>query len=318
MSEYVVTILIPAYNAEAYIRQCLDSIFLQTYRNLQVVVIDDGSKDTTLDICQHYSALDKRLEVYHQENQGVALTRNHLLEKVKGDWVLFVDADDWIEPDMVESLLKLAVENNAEIAECKNVINDAECYKENPEITLLNREETILQFLRHTDFCGSLWNKLIKTNLLFDEWFPDNVSYGEDAFFCWHVLQKVNTVARSTAQYYHHSMAEGSLSHLNWTPEKKGSGSITWSIITKETSEWWPQYLAVAKARYAIEDMWGLYFASLAEYPYDEHIRKRQLNVRNNLKLIRKSGLVSMNKIVTCYALAYCYALGRFLKYTRK
>ena len=313
-----VTILIPAYNVVSYIPKCIDSILGQTYHNLQVVIIDDGSKDDTLAVAQSYAAKDSRVEVYHQENQGVAATRNNLLEKVNGDWVLFVDADDWIESDMVDSLLNLAVKKNAEIAECKNVINDTTCDKDDPTITVWNQEEAVFRFLRHKDFSGSLCNKLVKSSLLYNEQFHCGISYGEDALFCWHLLQKVKTVVRTTAQYYHYRMNENSLSHLSWTPEKKGSGSITWSTITKETAEWWPQYQDIAKARYAIEDMWGLYYASLAKYPYDEHIRSRQLNVRDNLRLIRKSGLISMNKIVTCYALAYCYPLGKLLKYTRK
>ena len=313
-----VSILIPAYNVESFISPCLDSILGQTYRNLQIVLVDDGSQDSTLEICRTYADADERVEIYHQENQGVATTRNLLLEKVKGEWTLFVDADDWIEHDMVESLFALANENHAEIAECKNVINDEVCDKYNPQVTLWNQEESVHQFLRHTDFSGSLWNKLVKSSLFHNEKFHCGISYGEDALFCWRLLQKVHAVVRTTAQFYHYRMNENSLSHISWTPEKKGSGSITWSIITKETSELWPQYLETARARYAIEDMWGLYYASLSKYPYDEHIRSRQLNIKNNLRRIRKSRLVSMNKLLTCYALAYCYGLGRLLKYTRK
>ena len=77
----LVSILIPVYNVERYLAQCLDSIVNQTYRNLQIVIIDDGSKDNSLAICQKYAEIDNRIEVYHQENQGVAVTRNHLLEK---------------------------------------------------------------------------------------------------------------------------------------------------------------------------------------------------------------------------------------------
>jgi hypothetical protein len=148
--------------------------------------------------------------------------------------------------------------------------------------------------------------------------FQSGISYGEDALFLWNVLQRCDKILITDKILYHYRMNDCSLSHQSWTPEKKGSGSKVWRAITDETRINWPQYTNIAQARYAIEDMWGLYFASLAEYPYDEHIRERQLNIRSNLKLIRKSGLVNMKKIVTCYALAYCYSLGRLLKYTRK
>lgn len=100
--QHVVSILVPIYNAETYLSQCIESILGQTCANLQVILIDDGSIDNSYAICKEYVKLDTRVELYHQENQGVAITRNNLLEKVRGDYVLFIDADDWVEPDMVE------------------------------------------------------------------------------------------------------------------------------------------------------------------------------------------------------------------------
>ena len=317
MDSSIVSILLPVYNVGTYLPSCLNSIITQTYKQLQIVLIDDGSKDNSLTICQEYATRDKRIKVFHQENQGVATTRNHLLEKVKGDYVLFVDSDDWIEADMVESLLELAKRHDADIVNCQSVFDDALCKKGHSEVTMWSQEEAIYQFLRHTQFFGSLWNKLIKSELLHNLQFQPNISYGEDALFCWHVLQRVKNVVLSNQQLYHHRMNDGSLSHQNWTPEKKGSGTIVWKTITEETAQWWPQYLDIAKARYAIEDMWGLYYASLSHYPYDKHIKERQHNIRKNLRLIRKSKLVSTNKVISCYALAYCYKLGYFLKYTR-
>ena len=314
----MVSILIPVYNVEAYLPLCLDSLVNQTYHNLQIVLIDDGSSDNSFFICNQYDNQDNRIEIYHQENQGVGYTRNKLLEKVKGNYVLFVDSDDWIEPNTIDSAVELAQEHEADIVNFQNVINDGHCEKGDLNVEIWTQEECVLQFLRHISFNGSLWNKLIRTSVLHNERFHDEISYGEDALFCWHILQHVKKVVITPNQYYHHRLHDQSLSHLNWTPEKKGSGSITWRTIVDETSLWWPQYLDIAKARYAIEDMWGLYYASLSNYSYNEHIRERQDNVRNNLQLIRKSGLVSFNKIITCYALAYCYPLGRLLKYTRK
>lgn len=317
-SSPLVSVLVPVYNVERYVTQCVDSIINQTYRELQIVLFDDGSTDHSLDICHHYASQDNRIEVYHQENQGVATTRNNLLGIIKGDFVLFVDSDDWIELETIGSAVELAREHEADIVTFNNVINDRHCKKDSSNVVIWTQEECVHQFLRHISFNGSLWNKLIRTSVLLNERFHDHISYGEDALFCWHILQHVKKVVITPNQYYHYRMNDVSLSHQNWTPEKKGTGSIAWKTIVDEASSWWPQYLDVAKARYAIEDMWGLYYASLSNYSYDEHISKRQHNVRNNLQLIRKSGLVSFNKIITCYALAYCYPLGRFLKYIRK
>ena len=101
----MVSILVPVYNASQYLRECVASLTGQTYTDLQIVLINDGSTDDSWDIMQELARNDKRLEVYSQPNCGVAATRNHLLDKARGDFVLFVDSDDWIELDTVEILM---------------------------------------------------------------------------------------------------------------------------------------------------------------------------------------------------------------------
>ena len=230
----LVSILSPCYNVEKFLPQCLDSIINQTYSNLQIVLIDDGSKDATWHVMQDYAGKDNRIEIYHQENQGVSATRNHLLEKVKGDYILFVDSDDWIESNMVEFLLEKSLTNRADIVVCGMVKNDGACSEEYRE-ERMDQETTIKKFLFHKELNGSLWNKLVKTSLLHGIRFDNRISYGEDALFCWHVLQRVHTVVQTDRQLYHYRMNENSLSHLNWTPEKKGSGHLVWEAITNET-----------------------------------------------------------------------------------
>ena len=107
MNKPLVSILVPVYNVEAYLPQCLDSLVGQTYPHLQIVLIDDGSTDGSWRVMQEYASRDERIEIYHQENQGVGATRNHLLEKIKGDYVLFVDSDDWVEENHIETLLPI-------------------------------------------------------------------------------------------------------------------------------------------------------------------------------------------------------------------
>ena len=122
----LVSILIPVYNASLYLKQCLDSILHQTYTNLQIVIIDDGSTDNSYAICHEYAGQDARIELYTQENKGVAVTRNNLIEKAKGDYILFVDSDDWIELNMVEFLIDQILATNADIVTCAMVTNTAE------------------------------------------------------------------------------------------------------------------------------------------------------------------------------------------------
>lgn len=315
MNKPLVSILIPVYNTEEYLPKCLDSIVNQTYSNFQVVIIDDGSKDASFCIAQKYAKQYPYIEVYRQENQGVASTRNNLLDKVKGDYVLFVDSDDWCELDMVDFLINKAIANNADVVTCSMVKND-ELFVSNISLEeIWDQEKAVLEFLRHKIFNGSLCNKLIKTSLLHNLRFHCRIFYGEDALFIWNVLQKVNQVLITDRELYHYRVNDTSLSHQNWTPFKKGSGHKVWSEIVSDTEKKWIQFLDIAKARFAIEDMWGLYYASLCDYPYDEHINERQMNIRHNLKLIKKSGLLSNGKLLAAYVLAYCYCLGMIFKF---
>lgn len=292
MKNPLISILLPVYNVEKYLPQCLDSVINQTYKNLQIVLIDDGSKDGSWAIMQEYAKRDNRIEIYHQENQGVAATRNHLLEKVKGDYVLFVDSDDWIELNMVEFLVEKSRTKNADIVVCGMVKNDGACGEEYRE-EVMDQETTVKKFLFHKELSGSLWNKLVKTSLLHDIWFDSRISYGEDALFCWYVLQRVHTVVQTDKQLYHYRMNDASISHQNWTPEKKGSGHLVWKKITEITNESWPQYSSVVRLRFALEDMWGLYFAAQAKYKYDNHIKERQANVRKSILAIIISDIPS-------------------------
>lgn len=311
-STSLVSVLIPVYNASAYLKQCLDSVVNQTYSHLQIVIVDDGSTDDSFVLCQEYANSDSRIELYQQENQGVATARNNLLEKVRGNFVLFVDADDWAETDMVESLVNLAETHNADIVTCKNVINDSVCQKDSIELNVWSQEETIYHFLRHIILNGALWNKLIRTRLLNGIKFQPDISFGEDALFCWQVLQCTRKVVQTSAQYYHYRMNNDSISHQRFG-EKRMSGRIVWKQISRDAEKNWPKYSEIAYASFAISDMWQLYYAAEDEYRYDDFIRECQLHVRKNLLLIAKSRLVNFKKYVFALVVSINYNIAKLL-----
>lgn len=286
MGNLKVSILIPAFNVDQYLSQCLDSVINQTYSNLQIVIVDDGSKDNTLEICKSYAERDDRVEFYTQDNQGVAVTRNHLLEKVKGEYVLFVDADDWIELDMVDYLVALATEHSAGMVMCDRVINDTKPIDSCPNIKIILQDEAIKDFLFHEYFIGSLCNKLIKASLLNDIKFNKDISYGEDALFVWKVLQNLNKVAVSSKQLYHYRMNEDSISHQSFG-EKKLSGHVTWQYITDDVRQVWPQYLDIALGTFALQDFYLIQTASVDRFAGKESIRLLQNTVKQNLRIIK-------------------------------
>ena len=114
----LISVIIPVYNAEKYIRKCVQSCLNQTYANIEIIVIDDGSSDQSADICDRFVEKDERVHVFHKENGGVSSARNIGLSVARGKFIIFVDADDWIEPDMVYALWKKQEEHKCDLVVC--------------------------------------------------------------------------------------------------------------------------------------------------------------------------------------------------------
>lgn len=124
-----ISIIVPIYKVEIYLRKCVDSIVNQTYKNIEILLIDDGSPDNCGIICDEYAKKDERIKVIHKKNGGLSDARNYGIEASSGDYIMFVDSDDYISKDMCEILLKKALENNADIVSC----NFKEIYIDNFE-----------------------------------------------------------------------------------------------------------------------------------------------------------------------------------------
>ena len=309
----LVSVLVPVYNVENYIRECLDSIVKQTYKFLQVVIINDGSTDSSGKICQEYADKYSFVEFYSQSNAGVAVTRNRLLEKVKGDYFLFIDSDDWIEKDMIDFLVGKALEHDIDIITCeniRNINNEILHYREQ----ILNKEEFIQKFLFHKELNGSLWNKLIKSKVAEDVHFEPGISYGEDAFFFWQCLQKTNSMMMTNKQCYHYRRNQQRLSRQKWTPEGKGSGPVVWDSICNDVAQNYPQFIDIAHARFALEDMWALFFASICGYKYDKHIEIRQTNIREHTRELMNYPIDGKSKMWVALILSRCYWAGKLIR----
>jgi len=113
--DILVSVIVPVYNVEEYLARCVNSILSQTYANLEVILVDDGAKDSSGRICDEFAEKDSRVRVIHKENGGLSSARNAGIDIAQGDWLEFVDSDDWLEPDAVENLLSLALEHQVEL-----------------------------------------------------------------------------------------------------------------------------------------------------------------------------------------------------------
>ena len=113
--EQKVSIIVPVYNVEKYLKRCVDSLIEQSYKNLEIILVDDGSKDNSFSICKEYESKDSRVRIFHKENEGLGLTRNYGIEKSTGEYITFVDSDDYLTLDAVETMVEKAAVTNADV-----------------------------------------------------------------------------------------------------------------------------------------------------------------------------------------------------------
>lgn len=120
----LLSVIVPVYKVEPYLRRCIDSIRNQTYRNLQIILVDDGSPDDCGAICDEYTKVDDRIIAVHQENEGLSGARNNGLLFAKGEYIAFVDSDDWLHPQMYETLIRLIEDHRLDMARCSVIGSD--------------------------------------------------------------------------------------------------------------------------------------------------------------------------------------------------
>lgn len=243
----ILSIIIPLYNCEKYIKQCLDTIFRQEMNEseFEVFVIDDGSKDSGYSLASEYAKRHQNILVMKQENQGVACARNNALEKATGDYVTFVDADDMLVSGSLRTLLKIAVENKADIVKAshKEVSEDAVCEDfssghDNCSTQVMTGEEAIVNVTRMKE--GYCWGYLISRKLITDNRlsFPPKVAFMEDWAFITQAILKSRTFVNADVLLYLYRRNSSSCM-ANVTTEKMLLGCQAIDVIAnlaKDTS----------------------------------------------------------------------------------
>lgn len=300
----MISIIVPVYNSEKYIDKCLDSILNQTYKDLEIVLVNDGSNDQSLKILEKYALRDTRIKVVNQENKGVAAARNTGLDNATGEYILYVDSDDWIENNMVERMVELSA--NADIVFCGNDnAVSPEFVKKIIGITkeIWNKDKIIYEFLRHKIMSGMLWNKLIKRSLTDGCRFNPKTGYGEDAEFLWQVLQNTNSMIVTNEILYHHVPDENSISYLSYS-EKKYSAISMWEKINADTSAIYPEYLKYARISLTSAAVFGLFEARQCCYKNKNQLKYMRSITRKNIGGFLKADYIS--KKFKVYAIVVC------------
>lgn len=209
----LVSIIIPVYNLEKYISNCLNSVVNQTYKNLEILCVDDGSTDGSADIIKNMAEKDSRIKYFYQENAGVSAARNRGLDEAKGEYIMFVDGDDYIHYQAVEIFYKEITASNCDMVCANELYTPKTDEKMEPILDYTTKEMSVEELFDYkNNRCSgkSVWGKIIKGNVAKQSRFPVGISNGEDGYYIIMLLDKGVSVRKINEVLYYYLHRENS------------------------------------------------------------------------------------------------------------
>jgi glycosyltransferase involved in cell wall biosynthesis len=241
----LISIIIPVYKVESYLVKCVESVMNQSYRNLEIILVDDGSPDNCGEICDQFASIDNRIKVIHKENGGLSSARNAGLKIATGDFIGFVDSDDWIEKCMYEYLVAKAIQEDADIVQCgfqavfpngkieRQYLFEDERYTTNQAI--------LDAYFSQTKINVVVWNKLYKRDLIKDIRMVEG-RLNEDTMFSLEVMLQSNKVVSIGKVYYNYLLRDTSIMKTAFTP-KKMDAIFAQNHVTQLCENYAPKYV---------------------------------------------------------------------------
>ena len=224
MNKPLISILMPMYNVEKYLEKSLEALMNQTYKNIEIVLVDDGSTDNTFKIASKLAKRCEKIVLYQKENQkNVSLTRNYLLEHINGEYFTFVDADDNVSKTFVEDLYDILTRFDADLSCCNFYMGKVSPIFSKRKIKnckVFDSKDDIMGSMYGSKVHFMLWNKLYKKSLLNDIKFDENLKYGEDFAFCHDYLKNSKKVVYTSKKLYYYRIRKGSETHQKFSDKK--------------------------------------------------------------------------------------------------
>lgn len=226
-----ISVIVPVYKVEAYLKRCVESILNQTYKNLEVILINDGSPDNSGKLCDDFANKDNRVIVIHKKNEGSSCARNAGLDRAKGDYIAFVDSDDHINPSMIETMLNCAIENKLDVVEIIPKKSNSSTVSDNS--FLIQDQVTASKRIIETA-AFAVWRRLYKTSVISDLRFIPKIIH-QDVFYTIDVLNRIEQLGFLKRQLYNYNMDNESIIRSKYSLEKITIGIRATEYIINNT-----------------------------------------------------------------------------------
>lgn len=286
----LVSVIIPIFKVEKDLGNCIESVIHQSYSNLEIILVDDGSPDCCGDIAEEYAGIDSRITVIHKENGGLSDARNTGLKVITGDYLFFLDSDDVLELSFVERMLALLKETGAEVAVCKHSFFDENNKKWGntiitPEVIVLSGIEGAKKILYQKDYDVSAWGKMYRKSVFEGLQFPKGYNF-EDIPTTYKALVRSGKVVFTNETLYRYQIRSNSIENEAFS-RKKLDGIHTGTILLDEVKENYRMLINAAKSRYL-----AINFHILAQINQDI---PEKYEIQKNIKKVRMKVLMDRN-----------------------
>lgn len=223
----LISVIVPIYNVEKYLDKCIESIANQTYKNLEIILVDDGSPDNCPRMCDYWASRDERIKVIHKKNGGISSARNVGFEASTGEYISFIDSDDWVDENTFESALNMLETNDCDISVFSLLTEFETVTKQNItdyDMHTCNQKEFYHLMLNSDNICGYACNKLFKRELISNLRFDESLFVCEDFLFCAEYVTKCKSAVYTSAKFYHYRQRLDSATRdYNYNPNKTTS-----------------------------------------------------------------------------------------------
>ena len=253
MNDLLISVVVPVYKTEAYLPRCVSSICNQTYKNLEIILVDDGSPDNSGALCDQLALEDSRIRVIHKKNGGLASARNAGIDAMTGEYAAFIDSDDYIAPEMIRYLYDLCIQHQVQIACCgiERVTDQGHVsyFNEKTEdFLLLTREEAMAELLGNYRVTNSFCDKLIHKSIFDDLRLTEGIIY-EDMDAMYRCIHRSDRVAYTGAPYYRYYLSQGSILRSTFNIKQFDQVHIAERRMEFYETEY-PEYLDTARVKF--------------------------------------------------------------------